>query len=228
MQIPTEAPVMILSNAVLFPQAMLPLYIFEPRYRRMLADSLDTHRMFCIAMQKPGRTRETPSPVAGIGLIRASVNHDDGTSHLILQGIARVELGPATRYKPYRVHKIRPVEAEASDESGIEPLMARVRELVMELLQRGAQFGFPVLQQFDTSKQKTDVESLATSALESFLKLVRESDEPDQLADLISAALLPSPILRQAILEAMDLNERLTLLIQFLMDELRRNSRKKS
>ena len=83
---------MTLPNATLFPQALLPLYIFEPRYRQMLADALHSNRMFSVAMQKPGSTRETPSPVAGLGLIRVSVGHRDGTSHLILQGLARVEL----------------------------------------------------------------------------------------------------------------------------------------
>ena len=83
---------MTLPNATLFPQALLPLYIFEPRYRQMLADALHSTRMFSVAMQKPGSTRETPSPVAGLGLIRVSVGHRDGTSHLILQGLARVEL----------------------------------------------------------------------------------------------------------------------------------------
>ena len=61
---------MTLPSATLFPQALLPLYIFEPRYRQMLADTLKHNRMFSVAMQKPGRTRETPCPVAGLGLIR--------------------------------------------------------------------------------------------------------------------------------------------------------------
>ena len=83
---------MTLPNATLFPQALLPLYIFEPRYRQMLADALHSHRMFSVAMQKPGSKRESPLTVAGLGLIRVSVGHRDGTSHLILQGLARVEL----------------------------------------------------------------------------------------------------------------------------------------
>ena len=95
MKLPSEIPVMTLPEATLFPQALLPLYIFEPRYRQMLADALHSNRMFSVAMQKPGSTRETPSPVAGLGLIRVSVGHRDGTSHLILQGIARVELEQA-------------------------------------------------------------------------------------------------------------------------------------
>ena len=42
MKLPSEVPVMTLPNATLFPQALLPLYIFEPRYRQMLADSLNS------------------------------------------------------------------------------------------------------------------------------------------------------------------------------------------
>ncbi|MEI6394694.1 MAG: LON peptidase substrate-binding domain-containing protein, partial [Verrucomicrobiota bacterium] len=107
MKLPREVPLMTLPNATLFPQALLPLYIFEPRYRQMVADALHTHRMFLVAMQKPGSTREIPAPVAGLGLIRVAVGHRDGTSHLILQGLARVELEQTVRYRPYRVQRIR-------------------------------------------------------------------------------------------------------------------------
>src|SRR5437870_12882009 len=108
MKMPREVPIMTLSNATLFPQALLPLYIFEPRYRQMLADALHSNRMFSVAMQKQGSNRETPSAVAGVGLIRVSVGHRDGTSDLILQGLALVELEEAVRYKPHRVHGIAP------------------------------------------------------------------------------------------------------------------------
>ena len=49
MELPSAVPVMTLPSATLFPQALLPLYIFEPRYRRMLADTLKAHRMFIVA-----------------------------------------------------------------------------------------------------------------------------------------------------------------------------------
>src|SRR5256885_9189835 len=103
MELPSQVPVMTLPSATIFPQSLLPLYSFEPRYRKMLADTLKTERMFSVAMQKPGRSRETPCIVAGLGLIRVSVDHQDGTSHLILQGITRVELRETIQYKPYRI-----------------------------------------------------------------------------------------------------------------------------
>src|SRR5215468_9744253 len=124
MKLPPEVPVMTLPNATLFPQALLPLYIFEPRYRQMLADALHTNRMFSVAMQKPGSTRESPAPVAGLGLIRVSVGHRDGTSHLILQGLARVELEQTVRYKPYRVQRIRPLSTPPCDSVAADALLA--------------------------------------------------------------------------------------------------------
>src|SRR5690349_5005222 len=122
MEIPTEVAVMTLPSVTLFPQALLPLYIFEPRYRRMLADALDAQRMFIVAMQKPNCTRETPSTIAGLGLVRVCVENPDGTSHLILQGITRVELKQAVRYKPYRVHRIHPLQTPTKDSVAIDAL----------------------------------------------------------------------------------------------------------
>src|SRR5712672_581250 len=128
MKIPPEVPVMTLPNATLFPQALLPLYIFEPRYRQMLADALHSDRMFSVAMQRPGTIRESPAPVAGLGLIRVSVRHPNGTSHLILQGIGRVELESAVRYKPYRIQRIRPLRTPHCDNVRVDALVAKVRE----------------------------------------------------------------------------------------------------
>ena len=73
MEIPDAVPVMTLPSATLFPQALLPLYIFEPRYRQMLTDMLRTERMFTVAMQKPGRVRETPCETPAQ---RLSTQHD--------------------------------------------------------------------------------------------------------------------------------------------------------
>jgi Lon protease-like protein len=89
--LPAQVPVMPLPGALLFPHALLPLYIFEERYRKMLEYSLRDHRMFSVALIKPERGKwESPSDffhIAGVGLIRACVGQADGTSNLILQGL---------------------------------------------------------------------------------------------------------------------------------------------
>jgi len=87
---------MVLPGAQLFPHVPLPLYIFEPRYRRMLSWSLEQDRMFCIASMKPGiseaHSRDEFYHTVGLGLVRACVGREDGTSHLILQGMARMRI----------------------------------------------------------------------------------------------------------------------------------------
>jgi len=207
-KLPREVPVMTLPNATLFPQALLPLYIFEPRYRQMLADALHSNRMFSVAMRRPGSSRETPLPVAGVGLIRVSVGHKDGTSHLILQGLARVELEEAVRYRPYRVQRIRPLPTPPCDSVAADALLAKVRELVRERFKLGLPFSFPGEQppKFPAKEVIGYLDSISN---------------PEQAADLVSCAVLAGASERQAILEAVDVETRLRRLIQFLLRDIR-------
>ena len=207
---------MTLPNATLFPQALLPLYIFEPRYRQMLADALHSTRMFSVAMQKPGTSRESPSPVAGLGLIRVSVGHRDGTSHLILQGLARVELEETVRYKPYRVQRIRPLESPPCDNVKVDALVAKVRELLEERIHLGLPFPFPVM---SPSSNKSPAAPPSFSPKE-ILHYLDSITDPEQAADLVSCAVLPGAVERQTILETVNVEVRLQRLIRFLLAEI--------
>ena len=221
MKLPSEVPVMTLPNATLFPQALLPLYIFEPRYRRMLIDSLNTDRMFSVAMQKPGRTRETPSPIAGLGLIRVSVGHRDGTSHLVLQGIARVELAETIRYKPYRVQRIRPLESPPCNDVVVDALLAKVRELLEERVRLGLSFPSPI------ALKSKPIEPAPGFSAEDVIEYLDKLTDPEQVADLVSCAVLTGPVERQTILETVNLESRLKRLIHFLMAEITRQRKDK-
>jgi Lon protease-like protein len=216
MQIPNEMPVMTLPHATLFPQALLPLYIFEPRYRRMLADSLKSHRLFIVARQRPGLQREIPEPVAGLGFIRVAVGHKDGTSHLVLQGLTRVRLEEAVRYKPYRIQRIQPLTPKPCDSVAADALMAKVRELAEERVRLG--LALPM------ALPDSDVEGssdMARKAGEDILRYLNSLGNPEQLADLVSCAVLQDSAARQAILEAVNVEERLRKLIRFLLTEIR-------
>jgi Lon protease-like protein len=215
MQIPSEMPVMTLPHATLFPQALLPLYIFEPRYRRMLADSLKSHRLFIVARQRPGLQREFPEPVAGLGFIRVAVGHKDGTSHLVLQGLTRVRLEQAVRYKPYRIQRIQPLTPAPCDSVAADALMAKVRELAEERVRLG--LALPLA----TPDSNVDVPyDIARKAGDDILRYLNSLGNPEQLADLVSCAVLQDSASRQAILEAVNVEERLRKLIRFLMLEI--------
>ena len=225
MDLPSEVAVMTLPHAILFPNAVLPLHIFEPRYRRMLADALATHRMFSVAMQRPGRVRETPSLVAGLGLIRAARQNEDGTSILLLQGITRVELAGAVRYKPYRVHRIQPLPSAAADNVIVDALLLKIRELVVQRLRQSGPMEPQLGQHLAQLNQPDPAQPPSAHSLEEALDQLIELHPPDQLADLVSRTLLPSSAQRQTILETVDVEDRLKHLIHFLMAEIHRNGK---
>jgi ATP-dependent Lon protease len=221
MQLPDAVPIMTLPSATLFPQALLPLYIFEPRYRRMLADALGSNRMFSVAMQKPGRSRETPCPIAGLGLIRVSVDHDDGTSHLILQGLTRVKLTETVQYKPYRVQRIQPLVAEDTDNVTVDALIAKVHELVEQRLEL-APFPSPFPMKTGTGAGPHEPTVFTKTEVLNYLGKLPNAD---QVADLVTCALLSDAGERQTILETVPVEPRLKHLIHFLMAEITRRQK---
>lgn len=211
---------MTLPSATLFPQALLPLYIFEPRYRQMLTDMLKTHRMFTVAMQKPGTQRETPCRVAGLGLIRVSVGHNDGTSHLILQGLTRVQLVETVRIRPYRLAAIKPLQAKPTKGTVIDALLSKVQSLVEERMELGAfPFPFSAFKQNHLAKKKSGQGKFSSKDIMDYLQSLPDAD---QAADLVSCALLPGAAERQTILETVPLEDRLVRLIRFLTEEIER------
>jgi len=218
---------MTLPDAILFPQALLPLYIFEPRYQRMLTDALGSHRMFSVALQKPGRARETPCAVAGLGLIRASVARKDGTSNLVLQGIARVELTRTVRYKPYRVHRIRALESTATDSVAVDALTVKVLELVSERMKQGFRLPLQVLKRLGQLEDLDPNDLPPDFLVRQGIEILAKRNNPEEIADLVSWTLLSSSLERQLLLETVDLETRLKHLIHFLMAEIRRQGKHK-
>ncbi|HXR06076.1 MAG TPA: LON peptidase substrate-binding domain-containing protein [Candidatus Acidoferrum sp.] len=222
MVIPNEAPVMTLPGVTLFPGTLLPLHIFEPRYRRMLAAVLRSHRMLVVAMQRPGCPCDSPAAVAGLGFVRVCVDHDDGTSHLVLQGHARVELTEWVRQHPFPVSRIRPLLAAARDSVAIDALMAKVRDLVAERIQLG-------FASSSTGRRKLTAKIKQAQALLTVPEIIgclEKRDDPDQVADLVSSALLTRASQKQIILETVEVEPRLKHLIHFLMGEISLRQRK--
>lgn len=109
-------PVFPLPRVVLFPGAVLPLHIFEPRYRAMLADCLATHR--CIAMALiDDETAPEPPPIARVAGAGIVVEHEplpDGRSNIVLLGCARVRLDELPFVPPYRRARARVIDDVAT------------------------------------------------------------------------------------------------------------------
>lgn len=209
MDLPEQIGVMTLQDVTLFPQSMLPLYIFEPRYRRMLEDSLNSHRLFCVAKRKSGTSRDVPSEVAGLGLIRASVDHTNGSSHMILQGLTRIRLDKTVRYKPYRVNNIEVLKTPTSESLQLDANVGRLKDVVTERLDLGV--AFPS----SGSKEKL-------VKAKDILNYLNTLEDPGQVADMVACSLLPDSSQRQVILETVSLEQRLKYLVAFLIAEIGR------
>jgi Lon protease-like protein len=198
--LPQQLPVMPLPGAVLFPHALLPLYIFEPRYRKMLEHALRKHRMFCVALIKPicpdWRASEDFFHLATAGLIRACVERSDGTSNLVLQGLQRVRFTSFERENPFPIANIEPVESRDAPTVETEALGAKVIELYGSL--------------------KHDHRQLPAK-LDQYLSELRDLE---MLADLMASTFVSDPLRRQRLLEERSLNQRLRFLIRYLRDEI--------
>ena len=93
--LPEVIPVFPLPGVLLLPRAMLPLHIFEPRYRAMIRDALDDEGI--VGMVQPCAEGTDPAnpPIYGIGCagkIQNSEKLDDGRYMIALQGIARFRI----------------------------------------------------------------------------------------------------------------------------------------
>jgi Lon protease-like protein len=135
--LPDEVPVMPLPGAVLFPHALLPLYIFEDRYRDMLEHALQHDRMFSVTLIKPScpewHAPEDFFHFATVGLIRACVGRGDGASNLVLQGLHRVRFSDFRQETPFPIAKIDIIESR-NDTATVET--EALGEKVLELYQK--------------------------------------------------------------------------------------------
>jgi Lon protease-like protein len=197
--LPDRIPVMPLSGALLFPHALLPLYIFEPRYQEMLEHALKEHRMFSVALVKPQRTEWKSTGdffhIAGIGLIRACVGRGDGTSNLILQGLQRVRFIRFEQGAPFPIARIEPLKSESTPSVETDALGAKVLELYSKLKDTGRQL-----------PEKLD-------------QYLSHLGDTEMLADLMAATFVNDPLRRQQLLEELSLKQRLRLVIQYLREE---------
>ena len=201
--IPKQVPIMTLRSAVLFPQAIMPLFIFEPRYRQMLRDVLAKDRIFAVAALNEGdeatESAETPHSIAGIGVVRACRQNADGSSNLILQGLARVEFETIICETPYRRASIRQI---ASEPGGSQAHIATHYQRLLGLLQTQRRLG-------------ADIPAEA-------LQFIAALRDPEKALDLAIYTLCPSASLKQALLETTAIVTRFERFETFLQTEIKR------
>src|SRR4051794_16936820 len=96
-RLPAAVPIFPLPNAVLFPRCVLPLHIFEDRYKRMAADVLGSHLQIAMALLERGwekdyHGRPRVDPVVCVGTILSHERLPDGRYNFLLQGHTRARI----------------------------------------------------------------------------------------------------------------------------------------
>ena len=189
-------PMFPLPGVVLFPHALLPLHIFEERYKKMARDLLSSNRYLAVALldgrNEAKRDDVRPEvhpdvhPIMGVGEVVMAHELPDGRFNLVVRGRARVRLiEEVVSQEPYRLISAAllpdlPVTAPAELADSDQALRALVGRLADALPDGG----------------------------ELLRQVVASQETPEQLADVLAAALVPDAERRQKLLETRDVVRR--------------------
>jgi len=198
--VPSELAVMTLPQVAFFPQALLPLHIFEPRYRLMLKEVLATHRLFAVAGLNPKKTSTDFEPVhrvATVGIVRACQKNENGTSNLLLQGLARVEVQEILCEEPFRKIKVRALTSQTG--ASVEENF-RLRTSLARLL---------------SLKQR-----LSGDTPGDFAQFLKTIEDPETYVDIAAFNLCDDPVFKQKLLETLDVHQRLRLYARKVRTEI--------
>jgi Lon protease-like protein len=185
----SSIPLFPLPNVVLFPCAVLPLHIFEDRYRAMTAAALRGDRQIAMALLKPGwekdyHRRPEIEPVVCIGTILTHEVLPDGKYNVLLQGHTRARVIREHGDFSYRLAELDPLEQTHVDEKQL----ADQRHRLISIFDGGS--------------------LLATVIGRQFRQLLSSSLATADIADLIAFNFLDDLSLKQSLLSDGDVLRR--------------------
>jgi Lon protease-like protein len=148
----SAVPLFPLPNVVLFPRAVLPLHVFEERYKTMTSDALGGDRLIAMALLRPGweknyYNKPAIEPVVCVGKILTHERLDDGKYNFLLQGTMRAKIARehSTHDHPYRTAELIPLEESPVMEIDLggerEKLISMFSEAELGRTPVGRQFG---------------------------------------------------------------------------------------
>jgi len=191
-----EVSIFPLPNVVLFPGVVQALHIFEPRYREMIKDSLETDRLIAIALLKP-QAISVPPPVFSticIGKIVANAQLNDGRYNLLLGGVSRALIEDEVLLnKPYRRARVFIPQETNLDSPRLFSLRKEIGSAFQSL----------------TERRSENVDEILEALLEPNLPIGR-------LLDLVTFGSGAPSDWQQRVLELIDLEQRAEVVLQLL------------
>lgn len=182
----SSLPIFPLPNCVLLPGGLMPLHVFEPRYRELTRDCLAGHQLMAIARLRPGYEaayygRPPVYERCGIGRIICSDELPDGRFALLLRGVARAEIArelPADRaYRRVEARVLSDTSCDAGDARDHHQRLISLCDRLAAVIEQGG----PQLRD-----------------------LVRSFESPGACADAVAAALIMDIDARQELLDSCD------------------------
>jgi uncharacterized protein len=184
-------PIFPLPDLTFFPHTMLPLHIFEARYRAMVTDCLARDKRLAVVGLKPGyeasyEGKPAVHQVSGVGRIVRWERLPSGRYNLLVRGEGRVRID---RELPtdtlYRMVVATPLGETGVGGPAVPALTARVKARCRQILSAVGRSG-------------ADLQAMMEGL-----------EEPAALCDQVASALVPAPTTRQALLEELDVERRL-------------------
>jgi Lon protease-like protein len=186
---PGVVPMFPLRGVFLFPGQILPLHIFEPRYRRMIEDLLDGPGrlvMGTIRESQEGDDSGAPAvlPVAGLGEIARHERLPDGRFTVLLVGLTRVLVEEEVESgRPYRLVSCRPLRESPPDSDADGALQHRLLEAIR------ARTGFSIDESDEVSTaQLADILAQTLSVPQSLMEEIFAECEIELRAEKVLAA----------------------------------------
>lgn len=130
--LPPTLPIFPLPNVVLFPNVVLPLHIFEARYRVMVGEALEHDRIIGMVLLRPGwesdyEGRPAVYQIGCAGLITHAERLTDGRFNIVLKGLEKFAIEDEDDSLSYRLARVRSIEESVRDDDKEDMRQSRRR-----------------------------------------------------------------------------------------------------
>jgi Lon protease-like protein len=194
-----EIPLFPLPNLVLFPRIVVPLHIFEERYKSMINACIDSGEVFGLVLLRTGADEESEETIHRVGVTARIVEVerlDEGRMNILCEGEQRFRIYRFTQQTPFWKGAVDLIEDD--ERNATETLYEQVAELYRSVV---------------------DVSAKLSGSQEAELVL---PDSSTDLSYMVSYVLDIEPEDKQKLLEMDSTAERLRMLLAHLTDTLRK------
>ena len=144
--LPPTIPIFPLQDVMLFPNVPRPLYIFEPRYRAMVADALKGDRIIGMVLLRPGyeadyEGRPPVFPIGCAGVITDVQELPDGRYAIVLRGLVKFRVASEDGSHAYRLARDEaiPEEQDANEKAALHTQRPRLEALLARSMPANAE-----------------------------------------------------------------------------------------